>query len=232
MYSTTGSISPVTEEHFISNYPTNIQSFLDIGMNQGSYSRMLLKHFPKANVIGVEAVKFFADECKKSLPSKVKILNYALSESEEAIKLFRRGLGANSDPRDSNPSSGQQSETIEVTTRTLDSLWADGEIAAADFVKIDTDGFDLRVLLGGGRFFRDTRPVIQIEVSRYWKFTDSKPVKLDDFCLDFRYELFLMTPTGLRILKSASQIQYRRVSVNCILVPQESSPVFGTMRGS
>jgi hypothetical protein len=48
---------------------------------------------------------------------------------------------------------------------TLDVLWEKGTLGSPDVVKIDVDGFDGRVIAGGGRFLSSMRPSVIFEWS-------------------------------------------------------------------
>lgn len=47
------------------------------------------------------------------------------------------------------------SGTVEVDVRSLDSLWETGEIGEPEFLKIDSEGFELEILVGGKRLLTD-----------------------------------------------------------------------------
>lgn len=81
------------------------------------------------------------------------------------------------------------------SVRTLDGYIAEHNIARVDFLKIDTEGFDYKILLGGMKSIRENK--IQYMQFEYWtgvkKFVD---------LLGDRYDLyFMMDPSHLKIIQ-------------------------------
>lgn len=90
-----------------------------------------------------------------------------------------------------------------------------------DFLKIDTDGFDLRVLEGAERTLMDARPVVQLEMSIYWVDTSSSVETLANLVKRVGYVPFILQKRGLM---SGVQILHLRPewgTINLILWPQE-----------
>ncbi len=226
LFGATGSISRSTESLFLEKLPFRVEKCIDIGMNHGDYSKMVLGIFPGAEIVGIEPIEEFASECRELLPESVVVLNLALSNGNEDISLYRKGQDANSDPRKPDPHSKQVFQQVTVRTTTIDKLWSSENFGDPDFIKIDTDGYDLRALMGGRELVRRTRPVIQIEVSRYWRQTGSKTSDLDTFCADLGYSMHIMRPSGPQTISSARGLRNGQVTYNLILVPEESSEIF------
>lgn len=162
---------------------------LDVGANIGMISlpaALLLaqgRSATSACVISVEAV-----------PDNVVALrrNVLLNDAQELICVIEKALGdragvvdiqvegdlargegtgtANILPAGStlDPNGTYQCVRIPVEVATLDSLRSSGEIpASCRVIKIDTDGYDLKVLQGGAQFIAECRPAIFGEFSAH-----------------------------------------------------------------
>jgi FkbM family methyltransferase len=58
----------------------------------------------------------------------------------------------------------EQSGTIRVPVRSLDSLWEAGQLCRPHVIKIDVEGAEADVIAGGRNFLAATRPVLLIEL--------------------------------------------------------------------
>lgn len=59
----------------------------------------------------------------------------------------------------------ENSNQINVTIRTLDSILSEHKISKVDFIKIDIEGYDYEALEGARKIISTSAPVIQIEYS-------------------------------------------------------------------
>jgi len=102
----------------------------------------------------------------------ISVLGDALGEEEKVVEIQVEG-----DLRDGEGSgtanilakgSTFQCERIPLKVTTLDALFGEGRLpTSCSVMKIDTDGYDLKVLQGGRRFLREARPVIFGEFSAH-----------------------------------------------------------------
>lgn len=140
------------------------------------------------------------------------------------VYLFKKGGGANASPEAPRSDSGKDFEPVITNSSTrLDSYLTSIGSPRPDFIKIDTDGFDLRVLEGAEKTLMDARPVVQLEMSRFWEDTSSGVGALADFVNRVGYVPFILQKRGLM---SGVQILHLRPdlgTINLILWPQEST---------
>ncbi|MDQ3280467.1 MAG: FkbM family methyltransferase [Acidobacteriota bacterium] len=152
---------------------------LDVGANIGliaiPFARMRDRHTPR--VICAEAVPDNVRALRRNLALNqlerdVLVLPYALGDERKTAMIqvegdLRAGEGsgtANILADDTTHECVRQ----EITVETLDSLVAAGAIAPrCTVIKIDTDGYDLKVLQGGRAFLHRDRPVIFGEFSAH-----------------------------------------------------------------
>lgn len=152
---------------------------LDVGANIGLIAIPFAKSVParQPSVIAVEAV-----------PDNVAVLrrNLALNHLQEAVPVVPFGLGATGGSVqiqvEGDLRSGEGTGTAnilpdgstydcvrqEIVIRTVDELADSGELPdGCSVIKIDTDGYDLKVLEGATRFLGRNRPIIFGEFSAH-----------------------------------------------------------------
>ncbi|WP_120501777.1 FkbM family methyltransferase [Roseovarius sp. EL26] len=85
----------------------------------------------------------------------------------------------------------QNSDTIEVDVRSLDSVAQEYSIGPVSLVKIDVEGFEAEVVAGGAEFFRDVAPSVVIFEERLPHDQGQLPPSLQLFH-DLEYEIFAL----------------------------------------
>lgn len=148
----------------------------DIGANTGSFALLPCFH-DGMTMIAFEPVPVLAD----LLVSNLKLNHLCFPYQSEMRYLVRRwalsnytGKGTMRFPTDhaiagmgllnGEPRRFREWEDIPVRVETIDMLTQEGAIGIADMVKIDVEGAEKFVLLGGAQFFKTHRPVILCEV--------------------------------------------------------------------
>jgi FkbM family methyltransferase len=146
------------------------ESFLDIGANAGYYSLVLSQANPKIQICAIEpnpeVFKFLQYNLRlNNCSSRVTTYNLGLSsidrESILFIPKFTGSGGGSLRPLHSEEGSHSQT-TVEV--KQLDNL----DVRKADLIKMDTEGSEYNILLGGGKTLRDNLPTICCELLRKW----------------------------------------------------------------
>ncbi len=155
----------------------------DIGANGGRVSRKLAEHFD--TVIACEpAVESYA-ELVGEAPTNVRTLNVAVSDVTGDIELRETTITAQwgelfTDGSDSLPWGGHVGyRTVEAVT--LDDLSL--TYGLPDFIKIDTEGHEVKILQGGGDTLRSD-PCFVIEVHSKPKGLQTKHI-LDSYGLEY-----------------------------------------------
>lgn len=149
-----------------------IHTFIDIGSYVGEYIDLSRLLFPKASIYAFEPLR----DCYENLLIKtadmnaVKIYNLALGDKNATTVIHRSSYAPSSSllpmadlHKKAFPfSSGSSEEKIQV--KTLDSVLKNVSLKPNIFMKIDTQGFEDKVIRGGRRVLRQTA-VVQLEVS-------------------------------------------------------------------
>ena len=127
--------------------------FLDVGANAGEYSQLLVDHFPKATVHAFEPHPRTYETLKKNMKPNMKCHPVALGAENGVFNLYDRG----GDDGGIRASLAKEAlETVQskpltaysVTVSTVDDFVKEHSISTIDFIKIDTEGFEMDVLKG------------------------------------------------------------------------------------
>jgi FkbM family methyltransferase len=147
---------------------------LDVGANVGDVSEAALISYPQCRVICFEPVKATFEALRKRLESygdRVVLINEALSDSNGTCEINITSFhGANSISLQSDFHKQMNPHVYEVGKEIIRIVRLD-DIAARlgdqkiDVMKVDVEGHELSVLMGGIDFIRDRVDTIIIEIS-------------------------------------------------------------------
>ncbi len=137
----------------------------DVGANDGRSAVQFLPEFSAATIYCFEPVRSTFEELESSMGSnkRVKSFNLALGSSEgEAVVEKNENSRCNQLSLEIAPENSGET----VTVSTLDIFCEQHNIPQIDFLKIDTEGFDLEVLKGAEKYINDHKiSFLQIEAS-------------------------------------------------------------------
>jgi FkbM family methyltransferase len=150
----------------------NIQTFIDIGAYVGEYVDFASRFFPGALIYAFEPLKdgFETLKRKEAKIPGLTVFNYAIGDKEATTQIYRSSYAPSSSllkmtsmHTDAFPhTAGYETELIRI--RRLDNVFEDLQIRPNTFVKIDTQGYEDRVIEGGRKALSQAS-VIQIETS-------------------------------------------------------------------
>lgn len=166
---------------------------IDVGCHKGEILDLMIKFCPDGMHSGFEPIPdLYNILVKKYDNTKVRIYPFALS-SEEGISQFNYVI--------SNPAySGlvkrkydrpnEKDTSIEVRKARLDDIIGDEKV---DLIKIDVEGGELPVLIGGKRTILKNNPLILFEHGKgASELYGSSPKKVFDFFNELNYSIFLL----------------------------------------
>lgn len=143
----------------------------DVGANAGEYSYVFEKLSGSGFVYSFEPIPKLFNELKR-LFSKVNLYKIALSD-KEVITQFKIPVigGSKFETRgkldiDYVEPDELSSEMIEVECKTLDLFVEDNDIKKLDFIKIDVEGHELKVLQGARKSITEFKPIMLIEIEQ------------------------------------------------------------------
>ena len=127
-------------------YVKRWENCIDVGSNVGMWTRELANRFKKVY-------------CFEPNPNFIECFNKNITESN--VELFKYGLS----DIEHTASQGKQSTVLNespgnVICKTLDSF----NLKNIDFIKIDVDGFEYKVLCGAIKTIKESNPTINIEM--------------------------------------------------------------------
>ena len=157
-------------------------TILDIGSNLGLFSSAIIDKCKYKKIYMFEPVKEFFDFSKNMLKDRKKIVfnNFALGDVDAEMEIsinLDMNIGTSSLVRSHT---NEIKQTVSI--KTLDSLNIKDKI---DFIKIDVEGFDPNVILGGMKTIEKNMPVIFTEIS-YPLTNDQKQIYKDLFNLGYQ----------------------------------------------
>ena len=145
--------------------------FFDIGANIGLYTYVGRSHTVADKIYAFEPIPELSRRLKYMFPG---ISHYRVAFSNEISTQNFKIPYINSQEFKSrgtlNTTYKEKEETstrlIEVTTDTLDNFCNKNKINRIDFIKIDVEGHELKVVEGGTETLKRLRPVLQIEIEQ------------------------------------------------------------------
>lgn len=189
---------------------------VDIGANRGEWGELALRFHPDAEYLAVEPDRGSKETLEKSLPAHASILT-GVMVGTNSLPSFVPGeqltggkfLNSVADPNQKF----QVMSLDEIAKRHLKSQ--------PDFVKVDTDGFDWDVIQSGEFVFSTYRPMLQVELGRFWAIASVSHTELFRWAKDLDYLLFLILPKGISRVTSQFEINNIRTSFNLFGCPRE-----------
>jgi FkbM family methyltransferase len=150
----------------------DIRTFIDIGAQVGEYVDFAQRFFPGALIYAFEPLKDVFETLKRKeakIPG-LTVFNYAIGEKETIAQIYRSSYAPSSSllkmsslHKETFPhSASHEIEAIRMCR--LDDVFQDLPISPNTFVKIDTQGYEDRVIQGGRKVLSQAT-VIQIETS-------------------------------------------------------------------
>lgn len=190
---------------------------IDVGGNKGSYSEVLIKNFPNSNLYIFEPQKYLFDLLIKKFSTKnnVKVFNLALDENEGQLTLIKGFEGDGEASIYTRKYLKNHKKLQEkILCNRLDNIVLDQKI---DFIKIDVEGNEMKVLYGMEKIIHKTK-VIQIEFGGTW--IDSRFFYRDmyDYFKINNFDLYRMSPNNLIQIKHYEEIDEYFTFTNFVAV--------------
>jgi FkbM family methyltransferase len=176
--------------------PEQPSMIFDVGAHYGESLRDFTKWFPRSAVHCFEpgSEAFARLRRRAGANPRVVCSNVALSEEPGQATMYIRRATENSSLAN-YPGQHELEDvtrTERIATDTIDNYSDKRGIRRIDFLKIDTEGLDLKVLLGGRAMF-DSRSIGMVQVEASMSPENTKHVSFQsfmDFFYDYKYRLF------------------------------------------
>ena len=186
------------EERFIKDVlaKENPAVCVDVGANVGAYTHLLLQH-TNAKIISIEPASSSFKKLEgvaTKYPGRVTAINAALGESAGTATLYLREPLSEKATLDSVAGTGSAIKE-EVHLTTLDALAQELPLTKIDFIKIDTEGYELEVFKGMQKTLDALRPsYIQFEFNHVHLLRNVTLYQLAQLLPG--YELYRLLPHG------------------------------------
>jgi FkbM family methyltransferase len=171
---------------------------LDVGANVGEMTARYLEYFPNAMICSIEPVSAtcnvlrarFADE------PRVQVRQEALGDIQHTALMQAAGTSVGNMIVDRENAGGHYER---VSVKTGDGFLAETELSTIDFLKIDTEGHDLKVLMGfTAALRRKAIRLLQVEASM--NATNTRHVPIQDF-------MHFLEPLGYHLYRVTGQVE-------------------------
>ena len=171
------------ENIFISKFDNlKIKNCIDIGSNIGEFSKEILKN-QHTNVIAFEPLTMChenLDELNQTYHSRFIYFKYALSNKDGfdyinfGDKNYSGLASLEKKIHNINYVNMINKNTAKIELKKLDNFTDDPYFKSIDFIKIDTEGHELKVLEGGLNFIKKNNiKLIQLEFNRHHLYTNN-----------------------------------------------------------
>jgi FkbM family methyltransferase len=204
------------EEWFIKNrlpkiINTETPVLFDVGANVGDYTRVLYGVFPKATIYSFEPNPKTFEELKSNVGNFATPVNKGMSDMATETSLFMQAYEDTSVLasmyKEVITDLHTKTEVMEVPIKleTLDAFCGNNSIEKINFLKIDTEGNELKVIKGGLEMILNKVDVIQMEFN---EMNIVSRVFLKDFyeLLSAKFNFYRLTKDSLVSLGAYSSI--------------------------
>jgi FkbM family methyltransferase len=176
----------------------------DVGANKGEWTELAIhsaeelqteqKYYlfePGRIAFDMLAKKFNGDQ-------RVVLANIGLGDQDGELTFFEESnAGEQSSFVITKNHQHFTSHTLPI--RTIDTYCEQNEIPQIDFLKVDCEGFDFKVLLGAKEFLKKGLiRYIQFEYGESWSIVGSTLSSAISYLESFGYTVYLITPSGLK----------------------------------
>ena len=195
------------EDRLLSHLSPLVKTFVDVGANVGNWSEPLLANGCTGYLFEPSQQSFSA--LQKRFP-QAKLRNVAVSDAPgSAVFAEEEDCGERSSLSDARAQNVTEHSSRCVSIVTLDDEFPGSE--EMDFLKIDTEGHDLKVLKGATRLLARTR-FVQFEYNSYWVSVGSSLAEALRLMESMGFVVFLIRSTGLHPLRYSFWSDYFRYS--------------------
>lgn len=202
---------------------------LDVGAHHGDYCNLLARTFPQAAIHAFEPHPRTFASLEKEAVSAVRLHACALGATDGHAELFdRKGQDGSVHASLSKESllTTYHSDVIvhQVRVITLDQFMDDQKIERVDFIKIDTEGYEMDVLNGASRALESGRlGVIQFEFN---SMNVTRRLFLDQFIQRLPgHRLYRLLGDGMVALDKLKLVEREIFTFqNIVAIPREIAP--------
>lgn len=183
------------EQALIRQIAPHIGRFIDVGANIGYWTLGLLEAAPDAAGMAVEPGAAALEELRKKLPPQIEVIAAAVGDVPGTMPFFEQASAGELSSLVASHAGKAVRRDVEVVT--VDGLLGRVGWDRVDLLKIDTEGFDGRVIRGAAESLeRQAIGVVQFEYNRPWRDAGSTLADTVGLLAGFGYEVRVVRPAG------------------------------------
>ncbi len=187
------------EAFLIRSVAAHLSVVLDIGANVGNWSAALIEQNPKCRVFAFEPSPATHATLKKRAEGRAqwRVFQAGMGDQEGVLSFCDYGDNSVLSSFVSREASIglQPQRRLEAPVTTVDAFLAREKLDLVDFVKIDTEGYEMKVLRGMKQALKSHRiGLIQFEYGGTWLDAGETLSKANDWFKDHHYQLFRLYP--------------------------------------
>lgn len=179
--------------------------FVDVGANIGEWSVEFAQRMPlEPRGLAFEPAPRTASALRRQLADvgcvRVEVVECALSDARgEQVFYAEKGCGKTSSFIITH--SERNADAVSVPISILDTELSERNVSFVDFLKIDAEGFDFRVMVGCKHYLEQNRiGVLQFEYNSAWAYAGATLSRPYQFLQEFGYKVFLLRGERLCIM--------------------------------
>ena len=163
-----GSIPEEFEGMITKHFLSRTKTFFDVGANIGIYCFLAARYgLPDAKIFAFEPQPQCIKYLNKTISlndweNKLSVFNLGLGDKKAELELYLSGTGSTFD---NSFNDNADSKKITIPVDTLDNQVEKLNIKKIDFLKIDVEGFEQKVLEGGLKTIERDKPIIFLEIA-------------------------------------------------------------------
>jgi FkbM family methyltransferase len=215
----------INGEHWLAEHVAPASRFfVDVGANVGSWATMFARYMKQPRGLAIEPSPGTASALKANLRtaglSDVHVLEAAIADYDGESPFF-------AEPSCGETSSLLQrygrddSQEVRISVKQLDAVLHDQGVESIDMLKIDAEGYDLRVLKGATQSLKQGRiSVIQFEYNSPWAAVGSTLSEAFGLLEGFGYEIRNLQPKGFFRVRPEKTGEFFRYSNFVAFLPR------------
>ena len=177
-----------TLNYFLKKHDRKNKILFDVGANTGSWSKIALECDENISIFAFEAINQTYINLKKALNQNsgdITVINKAISNKIGKFDMYNFGENEGINSFFNNPFSDQSprythTKIEKVFTTTIDIFCKENNINMIDYLKCDTEGNDLNVILGCQEMFKNEK-IIALQFEYNWRWISSSSYLKDVF---------------------------------------------------
>ncbi len=207
------------EIRFIRRFVQPHMRILDIGANYGLYTLSMAKLATEGHISAFEPTSSVM-ECLNQSVTTNQFTNIELIQAGLSNRDGEANLSLNNNPElNSIQESGNDDEDSEtIVLKTIDTCAKEFNWSSLDFIKLDAEGEELRILEGGESTLRKLSPVIMYELKHVEKVNFSLIEKLQSY----GYQSYYLLPGPMVLLPFDADQEVDPFQLNLFAIKDES----------